>query len=267
VSLLVARGIAGGYGGGDVVGGVDLALAAGRCVAVLGPNGAGKSTLLRLLAGILPARAGTVELLGRPLAAWRRREVARVIGFVPQLLPLTFPIRVRELVEQGRAPHLGPWRPPAAADHAAVARALTLVDLEDCAGRPVQELSGGERQRALLARALASEPRVLLLDEPAAALDVAHQLELVTIVRRLLANGVAVAVVVHDWNLALRLADDLVVLDRGRVHTAGTPADVLGSDVFGDVFGVAVEVVTGAAGGPVVVPRERRRAASDLLLP
>ncbi len=261
MNLVVARGLAGGYGRGAVVAGVDLALAAGRCTAILGPNGAGKSTLLRLLAGILPARAGTVELLGRPLAAWRRREIARVVGVVPQLLPLTFPVRVRELVEQGRAPHLGPWEPPAAADRAAVARALAMVDLEDCAARPVQELSGGERQRALLARALACEPRVLLLDEPAAALDVAHQLELVAIARRLLAEGVAAAVVVHDWNLALRVADELVVLDRGRVHTAGTPAEVLHSRVFEEVFEVAVDVVAGTGGEPVVVPRERRPAA------
>jgi iron complex transport system ATP-binding protein len=261
VTLLRGTGLHGGYDRRPVVRGVDLEVAPGRCVALLGPNGAGKTTLVRLLAGVLPAERGTVELLGRPLGAWRRREAARAVALVPQQVHFAFPLTVREVIEQGRAPHLGPWRPPAAADHAAVARALALVDLEACAGRPVQELSGGERQRALLARALASEPRVLLLDEPAAALDVAHQLELVAIVRRLLAGGVGVAVVVHDWNLALRLADDLVVLDRGRVHTAGTPADVLGSDVFADVFGVAVEVVAGAAGGPVVVPLERRRAA------
>ena len=183
MTLLMAKRVAGGYGGRPVVEDVSLALSPGRCVAILGPNGAGKSTLLRLLAGILPVTGGSVELLGRPLPSWRRRDSARIVGFVPQLLALTFPLTVRELVEQGRAPHLGPWRPPSAVDSAAVARALARVDLEAQAPTPVQRLSGGERQRALLARALACEPRLLLLDEPATALDVGHQLELVGILR------------------------------------------------------------------------------------
>ena len=259
MTLLAAARVTGGYGGRAVVADVSLAVAAGRCVAILGPNGAGKSTLLRLLAGILPVAGGCVELLGRPLAAWRRREVARVVGFVPQLLALTFPLTVRELVEQGRAPHLGPWRPPAANDAAAVARALARVDLEAQALVPVQQLSGGERQRALLARALASEPRILLLDEPAAALDVGHQLELVGILRHLLGEGVGVALVVHDWNLALRLADEVVVLHGGRLHAAGTPDALLRSTVFSDVFGVNVDVLRCPDGSPVVVPSIRPR--------
>ena len=257
MTLLAAAGVAGGYGGRPIVDGVSLRVEAGRCVAILGPNGAGKSTLLRLLAGILPASAGSVTLLDRPLEAWRRRDVAKVVGFVQQLLTLTFPITVRELVEQGRAPHLGPWRPPSAADHAAVARALARVDLAALAARAFQTLSGGERQRALLARALACEPNLLLLDEPAAALDVGHQLELVRIVRQLLAEGVGAVLVVHDWNLALRLADEIVVLDAGRVHAAGPPEALLGSDVFSEVFGVAVDVLHCPDGTPVVVPSSR----------
>ena len=258
MSLLVARGLSGGYGARSVVEEIAFSLASGRCVAVLGPNGAGKSTLLRLLAGILPARSGEVELLGRPIATWRRRDVARVLGFVPQLLALTFPLSVRELVEQGRAPHLGPWRPLSGTDRTAVSRALARVDLEAQAQTPVQQLSGGERQRALLARALATEPRLLLLDEPAAALDVAHQLGLVGIVRQLLADGVGVALVVHDWNLALRLADELVVLRAGRIYAAGTPEEVLRGSVFEDVFEVAVDIVRRPESGPVVIPRERQ---------
>jgi len=259
MTLLAAVGVAGGYGGRAIVDGVSLRVEPGRCVAILGPNGAGKSTLLRLLAGILPPTAGGVTLLDRPLRTWRRRDVAKAVGFVPQLLALTFPITVRELVEQGRAPHLGPWRPPSAEDHAAVARALARVDLVAQAPRPFQTLSGGERQRALLARALACEPSVLLLDEPAAALDVGHQLELVGIVRQLLADGVGAVLVVHDWNLALRLADEIVVLHAGRVHAAGPPTVLLAGGVFSEVFGVAVDVLRCPDGTPVVVPVSRIR--------
>jgi iron complex transport system ATP-binding protein len=161
---------------------------------------------------------------------------------------------VRELVEQGRAPHLGPWRPPAETDRAAIARALQRVHLVERSNTGVQSLSGGERQRVLLARALASEPRLLLLDEPMTALDVGHQLDLVAILRELLDDGVGMALVVHDFNLALRLADEVVVLDRGSVHAAGVPHEVLAGQVFADVFGVAVEVLRAADGRPVIVP-------------
>jgi iron complex transport system ATP-binding protein len=245
-----------------VVDGVTLDVAAGRCLAVVGPNGAGKSTLLRLLAGILPARAGTIDLLGRSLRTWRRRDVARVVGFVPQLFSLTFPLTVRELVDQGRAPHLGPWRPPAEPDRAAVARALERVHLVEQSATGMQNLSGGERQRALLARALASEPRLLLLDEPATALDVRHQLDLVAVLRELLADGVGVVLVVHDWNLALRLADEVLVLDHGVVRASGSPAEILRSTVLSDVFGVSLEVLHTADGTPIVVPVGRANDAN-----
>ena len=268
MTLLAAAGLAGGYGRRTVVNDVSLAVAAGRCVAVLGPNGAGKSTLLRLLGGILPPTAGSVELLGRPLPTWRRREVARVVGFVPQLLGLTFPLTVRELVEQGRAPHLGPWRPPADRDRSAVARALARVRMAELADTPVPNLSGGERQRALLARALASEPRLLLLDEPATALDVRHQLGLAGLLDELRADGVGVVLVIHDWSFALRLADEIVVLDRGRVRAAGPADQILASGVLAEVFEVTVEVLRAGDGTPVVVPAApRARPAPGPSLP
>jgi iron complex transport system ATP-binding protein len=263
VTLLEARELSGGYGAGDVVRSVSLAVGEGRCTAVLGPNGAGKSTLLRLLAGILPPTSGTVELSGRSLASWRRREVARVVGFVPQAVSFAFPLTVGELVQQGRAPHLGPWRPPAPRDHAAVAAAIELVGLAGREATAVQRLSGGERQLVLLARALASEPRLLLLDEPATALDLRHQLDLVAILRALVGDGVGVVLVAHDWNLALRLADRVVILERGRLRAAGTPAEVVRPELFRAVFGVEIDLLPQPGGPPLIVPRQRSRGAEE----
>jgi iron complex transport system ATP-binding protein len=260
VTTLAARALAGGYGDRAVVAGLDIELEPGRCLAVIGPNGAGKSTLLRLLAGILPATAGTVTLLGRPLPSWRRRDIARHVGLVPQHVDLAFPLSVQEVVEQGRAPHLGPWSPRTEADTAAVTRALAEVGLADRPDVPVPRLSGGERQLVLLARALACEPVVLLLDEPASALDVAHQLQLVAIVRRRLDEGAAAIIVLHDWNLALRLADDLLVLDGGRTAAAGPVGAILSPALFARVFGVEVEVLE-QRGQRVIVPTGAVRPA------
>ena len=264
MTLLEACSLSGGYGGADVVRGVDLAVAKGECVAVLGPNGAGKSTLLRLLAGILPPSSGRVELVGKPLAGWRRRDAARLLGFVPQAVSFAFPLTVSEVVQQGRAPHLGPWRPAAPRDHAAVASAIARVGLGGREATPVQRLSGGERQLVLLARALASEPRLLLLDEPATALDVRHQLDLVAILGGLAREEVGVVLVVHDWNLALRLAERLVVLENGRVRAAGTPSEVVRPELFRAVFGVDVDLVPQPGGAPLVIARERSSGADEL---
>jgi iron complex transport system ATP-binding protein len=262
--MLRANALSGGYGTREVVREADLTVAEGECVAVLGPNGAGKSTLLRLLAGILAPSGGEVELRGRPLAAWRRREVAREVGFVPQMVNFAFPLTVGETVQQGRAPHLGAWRPPSPRDHAAVDTALARVGLSDRSDVSVQRLSGGERQLVLLARALASEPRLLLLDEPTAALDVRHQLEIAGILGELIAEGVGAVLVAHDWNFALRLADRLVVLHDGRVRASGTPEEVLCPELFREIFGVHADLIPREGGAPLIALRsvaEGRRSA------
>lgn len=254
MSELIARGVAGGYGNESIVRDVDISVTAGECVALLGPNGAGKSTLVRLLAGVLPARAGTIELAGRPLTSWRRREIARLVGYVPQLVAFSFPLTVREIVEQGRAPHLGPWRPPSPADHAAVDAALEHVGMTSRVNEPIQHLSGGERQLVVLARALAGEPRILLLDEPATALDLRHQLDLLEILAALVQHGVGVLLVAHDWNLALRIATRIVVLNRGSIAAAGKPGDIVCPELLRRVFGVEVDALV-HHGTQLLVPR------------
>lgn len=259
--VLRATGLAGGYGRSDVIRDLDFDLHAGEAVAVLGPNGAGKSTLVRLLSGLLPATAGEVLAFGRPLQRWRRRDLASRVSLVPQLVEFAFPLTVDEVVGQGRNPHLGPWKPPGRSDREAVEKAIARVGVGHLRKQSVQQLSGGERQLVLLARALAVQPQVLLLDEPASALDLNHQLELIEILRGLLDDGVAVLVVLHDWNLALRVADRLVVLDAGRIAAAGAPDDVVSPSLFESVFGVRVELVDTPA-GRMVLPVSRSPLAT-----
>jgi iron complex transport system ATP-binding protein len=189
----------------------SLAVRAGECVAVVGPNGAGKTTLLRALLGLLPVASGRALALGRDARDWPRDALARLVGVVAQREEPAFPLTVREAVEMGRYPHLGAWRAPGAADRAAVERAMRRSDVAALGERWVGTLSGGEWQRVRIARALAQEPRALVLDEPTASLDLKHEMELfelvVDLVRR---DALAALVVSHHINVAARFADRLV---------------------------------------------------------
>jgi iron complex transport system permease protein len=250
--------------------GVSLGVRAGACTAVLGPNGSGKSTLLRLLLGTLDARRGEARFEGRPLAGWDRSELARRVGVVPQGEEIAFPLSVRELVAMGRYPFLGPWRREGEADRAAVERAMRRCDVEAFAARPISTLSGGERQRARVARALAQEPGVLALDEPTAALDIRHEMEIFELMRELSREGVTVLLVTHNLNLAARYADRLVLLDGGRVAAEGAPRDVLTGPLVERVYGwpVTIEPYPGPgpdAGAPQVVPLGARGAGRDVM--
>jgi iron complex transport system ATP-binding protein len=207
-----------------------------ECTAVLGPNGSGKSTLLRLLLGALRESAGRIEFGGRLLAEWTRRDLALTVGVVPQHEEFSFPIKVRELVAMGRYPHLGLFRPERAVDRDAIDAAMARCDVLALRDRLFESLSGGERQRVRLARALAQEPRVLALDEPTLALDVRHEMEIFELIRELSHDGVTVLLVTHSLNLAARYADELVLLDRGTVAAAGSPADVLRQELLERVY-------------------------------
>ena len=203
--------------------GIDLALRAGRWTSIVGPNGAGKSTLLKALAGLLPS-AGPVQLLGRPLHAWPRRERARQLAWLGQNECAADDLTVYDVAMLGRLPHQGWMAPPSAADHAAVEQALRSTQAWDWRERALGHLSGGERQRVLLARALAVQAQVLLMDEPLANLDPPHQADWLLLARALVARGTTVVSVLHEISFALH-ADDVVVLAAGRVQHHGAAQD------------------------------------------
>ena len=219
-----------------------LELRRGELVALVGTNGSGKTTLLRLLAGVLRPDAGTVRFDGRPLDGWRRVELARRVTVLPQQLDLPAGFRVAELVEMGRAPHAQRLFGATEDDERAVSRALTDADAADLAHRYGDELSGGERQRVLVAMALAQEPELLLMDEPTLHLDLAHQVAVLSTIRRLQAQrGLTVLAVLHDLNLAADFAPRVAVLDDGGVVADGPPDEVLTPDLVQRVFGVTVD--------------------------
>ena len=248
-------GVVAGYGAAPVLAGADLELRAGEQVALLGPNGSGKTTLLRVVAGTLPPAAGRVELFGRPLDAWDRGDLARAVTVLPQGMELPAGFRVADVVALGRIPHARSWFATSADDEAAVARAIADADVDGLADRRVEGLSGGERQRVLLALALAQEPRLLLLDEPTAHLDVAHQLALIGLLDRLRrVRGLTVLAVLHDLNLAERFADRTLLVHRGRVVPGGGPDGRLDVGRVRDAFGVTMTEATTAEGGRVLVP-------------
>lgn len=211
----------------DAVRGVDLEVVPGAFYAIIGPNGCGKTTLLRLLLGALEPDAGTVRYADRQVSEWRRRDLARRVGVVPQSEELVFPLTVRELVAMGRYPHLGTWRGEGGSDRRAIARAMETCDVAGLATRAVSTLSGGERQRARVARALAQEPDTLVLDEPTASLDISHEMGIFELLRGLADDGVGVVIVTHNLNIAARYADRLLLLDRGRAAAEGEPDAVL----------------------------------------
>jgi len=241
-----------GYHGAPVLRDISFAVGAGELVALCGPNGAGKSTLLRLLLGLHAPSSGTVTLAGNPLASLTRREIARHAALLPQDAPTDVPLSVREAVSLGRLPHLGRLQPETAADVDAVARALAATDTAALADRPITELSGGERHRAHLARALAQEASLLLLDEPIAGLDIAHKLAAMDLLRATADAGRAVVVALHDLALAARRCDRMLLLAGGVLDADAPPAEVLTAETLARVFGVRADVRSDAAGRPLI---------------
>ncbi len=224
-------------GARSVLRGIDATIPPGAITCVLGPNGAGKSTLLMAMAGLL-AFEGAIDLDGRPLHAFKPFERARRLAYVPQRSGLSAPFSVAAVVGQGRFPHHGALASPRRADREAVARAMDRADVTAIAARPFDALSGGEQRRVLLARALATEARTILLDEPTASLDVGHALALHGLLRALADEGYAIAVVLHHLDDARERTDRAILLDAGRVAAAGPSRDVVDHDHVRAVYGV-----------------------------
>jgi iron complex transport system ATP-binding protein len=254
---LEARGVSVAYGGKTALDDVTFALASGELVAIVGPNGSGKTTLLRSLLGLVAADEGEATLDGRPVRAWSRRALAESIAALPQREEPAFPLTVHEAMLMGRWSRLGPIASVAESDELAIASALARCDVAGFEQRGTETLSGGEWQRVRLARALASMPRLLLLDEPTAALDIGHEMELFELLRELVADGLGVLVITHQLNLAARYADRMVLLDGGRVMAQGTPGEVLRADVVSKVFSWPVAVTSWKDGAPQIVPLRR----------
>ncbi|URN12328.1 ABC transporter ATP-binding protein [Streptomyces radiopugnans] len=263
-SRLSARDLTLAYESRTVVDGLDLDVPDGRVTVVVGPNACGKSTLLRALGWLLRPRRGAVLLDGRELDRVPTRAVARSLGLLPQAPVAPEAITVADLVARGRQPHQRWWQQWSEADERAVTDAMDGTGVTELADRAVDELSGGQRQRVWIAMALAQETGLLLLDEPTTYLDIAHQVEVLDLVRRLnRERGRTVVMVLHDLNQAARYADHLVAMRGGRIVAQGPPAKTVTAALVREVFGLeAVVVPDPVTGGPLVVPGAPASAAA-----
>jgi len=257
MSTISLRSVSVALDGKRVVDDVDLELAPGEWVTLIGPNGAGKSTLLRAIAGLVSFE-GAIELEGEPLEGLRRRDVARRLAFVPQSPLLPPDMTVREYVLLGRTPHIGPFGSESRRDVAAAGRALERLELGPFSERRLHTLSGGEQQRVVLARALAQEAPLLLLDEPTTALDIGRQQQALELVVELREQGpLTVLSAMHDLTLALQYGDRLALLSGGRLVAAGAPEEIATESLLAEHYGADVQVITNGNGPVAVVPRRR----------
>lgn len=257
-----------GYNASPILHQLSLQVKAGEILAIIGPNGAGKSTLVRAISGVLPVQCGRIEYDGLDLSRLSVPQRARYIAVVPQARDLPAAFTVYETVLLGRTPHLGWLGQTSAADHARTRWALELTHTETLASRRVGELSGGEQQRVLLARALAQQAPVLLLDEPTTHLDLQHQSQILNLVQSLAhpaadqlptLQPLAVLMVLHDLNLAALYADRVAILNQGRIHRVGLPKEILTPETLTEVYHVPVAVITHPQyGTPLVLPDGRQ---------
>lgn len=239
-----------------VIESLSLAVAPGELVGIVGPNGAGKSTLLRAMVGLVAPAAGGVAIDGAAMARVPRRDLARRVAYLPQGQTVHWPVSVERLVSLGRLPHLAPMSRLSPADRDAIEQAMERADVTAFRDRIATELSGGERARVMLARALAVGAAALIVDEPLAALDPGHQIDVMTLLRREAARGLLVIVVLHDLTIAARYCQRLVLIDHGRVVADGAPAQVLTAERLRDVYGITARIER-ERDGTLIVPHAR----------
>ena len=238
------------------VSGVSAALEPGQLVGIIGPNGAGKSTLIRALLGLVRAASGAVSIDDTPITSLSRKDVARRVAYLPQGQTLHWPLLVERLVALGRMPHLGPLSRLSPEDEAMIDAALARADVLHLKGRIATELSGGERARVLLARALAVGAPALIADEPLAALDPGHQLDVMDLLKGEARAGSLVVTVLHDLGMAARYCDRLLLMDKGRLVADGRPMEVLTEQRLAEVYGISA-CIEADGEWPLILPTGR----------
>lgn len=250
------RGLDVDLGGRPVLRGIDAEMSGGELVGIVGPNGAGKSTLVRAMLGLVPASGGSVQIGKADAARMAPRDIARLLAYLPQGQTLHWPLSVERLVGLGRLPYLAPMSRIGAADRVEIEAAMRRTGVADLAGRNAIELSGGERARVMLARALAVEAEGLVVDEPLAALDPGHQIDVMRLLAREAEDGLLVVAVLHDLTMAARYCTRLLLIDDGRLVADGPPAEVLTAERLRAVYGIEAMIDLGGA-APMVVPLDR----------
>jgi iron complex transport system ATP-binding protein len=256
--MLEVNDLAFGFPGRTVGRDVSFTLADGEVMCVLGPNGGGKTTLFRTVLGLLEQQGGSIRLEGSPLPALSRSEIARRVGYVPQGHAGYFAFTVREFVLMGRTAHLGVFASPAKKDLIVAGRALESLGIAHLADQPVTEISGGERQLALVARALAQEPKLLVLDEPTASLDFGNQVRVLERISQLARSGIAILFSSHEPDHAFLCAQRALLLGEGRVLELGVPREVIRPDTLERMYGVSVQVLPLPGGLHTCLPAIRR---------
>jgi iron complex transport system ATP-binding protein len=252
--MLRAERLAFGFPGRTIGSGIDFALGAGEVLCLLGPNGGGKTTLMRTLLGLLPPHSGAVFLEKSSIQEVPRNLVARSLGYVPQAHAGAFAYSVREMVLMGRTAHMSLFAAPSARDREAADKAIDTLGIAHLAARPFTEISGGERQLALVARALAQEPKILVMDEPTSSLDFGNQVRVLGHVRRLAAQGIAVLMSSHQPDHALQCADRALLLGEGKALALGSPREVITPETLRQLYGVNVRIVENADGSHTCLP-------------
>lgn len=245
-------------GGAEALRPASLRIEAGRVATIVGPNGSGKTTLLRILARVQRQSSGRVMVDGRDVERISSVEWSRLVGYLPQSIDASFPMRARDVVRSGLAAWLPKFGLEGEAEDRRALEALERLDALDLADRLLGEMSGGERKRVFLARVLVGEPRVLLLDEPLASLDVAHVAQMGELLRSLAAAGTTVVVVAHDFLWASAFSDEVIVMSDGTLIATGNPCETLTPELVNTVFGVPMVLARDSSGGAWVVPRIRR---------